>query len=50
MANKKKKRSFGKALGSGAGGSVAYDLLLNEGQGVLDFTQALLRFMFKEGV
>tara|TARA_Y100001938_G_C7905762_1_gene336977 strand:+ start:84 stop:299 length:216 start_codon:yes stop_codon:yes gene_type:complete len=49
MANKKKKRSFGKTLGSGAAGSVGYDLLLNKGQGVLDFTQALLPFMFKDG-
>ena len=50
MASKtKKKYSIGKGIRNTVGSSAAIDLLLNKGQGISEFAQALLPFAFKDG-
>ena len=50
MASKtKKKYNIGKGIRDTVGGSAAFDLLLNKGQGISEFAQALLPFAFKDG-
>ena len=50
MASKtKKKYSIGKFARDSVGSSAAFDLLLNKGQGISEFGQALLPFLFKDG-
>ena len=46
---KKKKFGFGKGFTGTAGSTGALDLLLNKGQGISEFAQALLPFAFKDG-
>ncbi len=49
MASKKKKGGFGKGVAGTLSSTAGYDLLFNKGQGLLEFTQALLPFAFKDG-
>jgi len=45
----KKKYSVGKGVRDFGLGSGAFDIVLNKGQGISEFAQALLPFMFKDG-
>ncbi len=51
MAKKKfKKTGTGKKITGGLGSSIAApDILFNQGQGLMEFGQALLPFLFKDG-
>ena len=50
MASKtKKKYGIGKGIRDFTGSSAAFDILLNKGQGISEFAQALLPFAFKDG-
>tara|TARA_R100001591_G_scaffold97956_1_gene104033 strand:+ start:27 stop:242 length:216 start_codon:yes stop_codon:yes gene_type:complete len=50
MASKTKKFGTRKKILSTIGsGVIAPDVLLNKGQGIIDFSQALLPFLFKDG-
>ena len=45
----KKKYSIGKGVRDFGLSSGAFDILLNKGQGISEFAQALLPFAFKDG-
>ena len=49
MASKKKFGTRKKILSSLGSGVIAPDVLLNKGQGIIDFSQALLPFLFNDG-
>ena len=49
MASKKKFGTRKKILSSLGSGVIGPDVLLNKGQGIIDFSQALLPFLFKDG-
>jgi|TARA_R100001591_G_scaffold95026_1_gene100810 hypothetical protein len=47
--NKFKKTSMKKKITGGGASIAAPDLLFNQGQGIMEFGQALLPFLFKDG-